>query len=282
MARGGEWAALKLPSWAPNLAASQQEVSGVMDAGKFSGSAQRVPEVTWSRDMRLMLAKGILVDKSRKFFKFPEHGMWDGPDFVEELRYIEQFVFDAIQELLTTPEAYRRCIAAGDELWRALILDTGIRSGSLNREALAVPADAKLDNGYKLWMDLEQEPVESIRSLFLEEAGVEYESSCETPAGLRRRFMLHHLAIFYKLSRNPQSQKLNQSFFVTHTGRLDAGPLDMREGDEIVVLYGGRLPLAVRRLEDGNREFLGACYVHGIMHGVALTEDAQERTFVLV
>jgi hypothetical protein len=51
-------------------------------------------------------------------------------------------------------------------------------------------------------------------------------------------------------------------------------PETATNGDEIVVLYGGKIPFCVRRAENGGDgeawRFIGDCYVHGIMHGQAM------------
>ena len=47
---------------------------------------------------------------------------------------------------------------------------------------------------------------------------------------------------------------------------------EAREGDGVVVLDGGKVPLAVRRVEGGRDEWevLGTAYVHGFMDGRAM------------
>ncbi|KAK4164624.1 HET domain-containing protein [Cladorrhinum sp. PSN259] len=54
---------------------------------------------------------------------------------------------------------------------------------------------------------------------------------------------------------------LNRRVFVTRSGRFGIGPRVTRPGDEVVVLFGGRLPYILRRLPD-HHVFLGASYVH--------------------
>ena len=48
--------------------------------------------------------------------------------------------------------------------------------------------------------------------------------------------------------------------FVTKGGRLGLGPKMMQPGDEVVVLFGGRLPFVVRPKGD-HHVFVGSCYV---------------------
>lgn len=52
----------------------------------------------------------------------------------------------------------------------------------------------------------------------------------------------------------------NRRVFVTHDGRLGLGPAFMAPGDEIVVLFGGRLPFVARRKAD-HHIFIGQCYL---------------------
>lgn len=58
-------------------------------------------------------------------------------------------------------------------------------------------------------------------------------------------------------------------FFVTHTGHMGIGPLDMHEGDVVAVLFGSTIPFALRRVDGPADRYvlLGECYVHGIMDG---------------
>ncbi|KAF5525567.1 Heterokaryon incompatibility protein 6, OR allele [Colletotrichum aenigma] len=49
--------------------------------------------------------------------------------------------------------------------------------------------------------------------------------------------------------------------FVTRDGRLGIGPKMMRPGDEVIVLFGGRMPFVVRRREN-HHLLVGSCYVN--------------------
>lgn len=48
--------------------------------------------------------------------------------------------------------------------------------------------------------------------------------------------------------------------FRTHGGRVGIGPKAMRPGDELVSLFGGRMPFVLRRRAD-HHVFVGSCYV---------------------
>lgn len=54
----------------------------------------------------------------------------------------------------------------------------------------------------------------------------------------------------------------------TKKGYLAVVPRETVVGDNVALYKGGRMPLVVRRLGEGDgREFIGPCYVHGIMYG---------------
>lgn len=52
----------------------------------------------------------------------------------------------------------------------------------------------------------------------------------------------------------------NRRLFLTHQGRLGLGPMMMQPGDQVVVLYGGRMPFILRPRGD-HYSFIGDCYV---------------------
>lgn len=65
--------------------------------------------------------------------------------------------------------------------------------------------------------------------------------------------------------------------FITAGGRLGLGPQTMRPGDVAVVLCGGNVPFILRYHEDANDyEFIGECYIDGIMFGEAVQKHREE------
>ncbi|KAL7924575.1 heterokaryon incompatibility domain-containing protein [Trichoderma austrokoningii] len=59
----------------------------------------------------------------------------------------------------------------------------------------------------------------------------------------------------------------------TKKGYLAVVPSQAIVGDHVALYKGGRMPLIVRRLGEGDkREFIGSCYVHGIMYGEGWNE----------
>ncbi|KAF2266666.1 HET-domain-containing protein [Lojkania enalia] len=59
----------------------------------------------------------------------------------------------------------------------------------------------------------------------------------------------------------------HRSAFVTESGALGLGPGAVRRGDQVVVLWGGQVPVVVRRQEGGWYKFVGECFAKGIMDG---------------
>jgi hypothetical protein len=74
--------------------------------------------------------------------------------------------------------------------------------------------------------------------------------------------------------------------FKTRSGRLGIGPEDIKVGDCVTVLYGGRTPFVLRPVRNSGPnsdrffcELIGDCYVHGIMNGSLLREPQIQRDF---
>jgi hypothetical protein len=68
--------------------------------------------------------------------------------------------------------------------------------------------------------------------------------------------------------------------FMTQYGDVGLGPLNVREGDIVVILYGAPWPIVLRELpgnhEQNHFELVSMCYVHGLMDGeaVGIVEEA--------
>jgi hypothetical protein len=78
----------------------------------------------------------------------------------------------------------------------------------------------------------------------------------------------------------------NHAFFITKGGYMGIGPSDLRQGDNVCVFGGGRVPFVIRSqdsppLEGLNAEsrkyhLIGDAYVHGIMRGEAVTQNKEQ------
>lgn len=77
-----------------------------------------------------------------------------------------------------------------------------------------------------------------------------------------------------------QSKMINHRFFITNTGLIGRGPVDVAPGDEVFILLGGNMPFILRRSnlstyapEIGSfHTLVGDAYVHGIMDGEYVDE----------
>jgi hypothetical protein len=67
-------------------------------------------------------------------------------------------------------------------------------------------------------------------------------------------------------------------------------PVDVRKDDVVCILYGCSVPVLLRKVENGGQEdsdikvqyeFVGECYVHGVMDGEAFSQDMNEEDFEL-
>ncbi|KAF2839452.1 hypothetical protein M501DRAFT_1016532 [Patellaria atrata CBS 101060] len=81
----------------------------------------------------------------------------------------------------------------------------------------------------------------------------------------------------------------DSKFFITRKGRMGLGPQDIQSGDCIAILAGARMPFAIRKKTSRRRRFedpdqyilLGACYVHGIMDGQAVSKSKKSQIYDL-
>ncbi|KAL8855906.1 MAG: hypothetical protein Q9178_007471 [Gyalolechia marmorata] len=66
--------------------------------------------------------------------------------------------------------------------------------------------------------------------------------------------------------------KDNRRLAKTESGRLALVPGTTEIGDQVVVLKGGKVPYILRKRVE-SWEFIGECYVHGVMYGESFKED---------
>ncbi len=74
-------------------------------------------------------------------------------------------------------------------------------------------------------------------------------------------------------------------YIFTEGNRLAIGPKSAEPGDEIWILGGSDVPVVLRKASpaDGSRySYVGHAYVHGIMFGEAVTENAGLQRIILV
>ncbi|EXK81565.1 hypothetical protein FOQG_13983 [Fusarium oxysporum f. sp. raphani 54005] len=70
--------------------------------------------------------------------------------------------------------------------------------------------------------------------------------------------------------------------FMTSTGFVGVGPLDMQPGDEVCILLGGKVPYLLRPQSDETYTLVGEAYMHGVMHGELFKGGARNlRSFTV-
>ena len=74
-----------------------------------------------------------------------------------------------------------------------------------------------------------------------------------------------------------------RAFIITDRGFIGLGPSYTQPGDIVCVLRGGNVPFVLRPLEGDYYQFVGECYVHGIMNGSFARKEQLEavKTFHL-
>lgn len=74
----------------------------------------------------------------------------------------------------------------------------------------------------------------------------------------------------------------NRRVFVTESGFLGLGPVEIKKGDHVVVFAGSRMPHIIRPVAKNYFELRGEAYVEGIMDGEAMQGQPVLETFQLV
>ncbi|ETS75336.1 hypothetical protein PFICI_12280 [Pestalotiopsis fici W106-1] len=87
------------------------------------------------------------------------------------------------------------------------------------------------------------------------------------------------------LSRSLTTFVINQKFFVTTDGYFGMGPKMMIPGDEVWILFGGRVPFILRRKNthgeaDNGYTLVGHAFLYGIMNGEATQSRWPEKRLI--
>ena len=77
------------------------------------------------------------------------------------------------------------------------------------------------------------------------------------------------------------SSAYGRRFFTTAKGYMGLCNLDTRVGHLVVILHGGRTPYLIRKNGSKGYQFVGECYVHGLMSSEAMDQSIPEQDFVL-
>ena len=86
-----------------------------------------------------------------------------------------------------------------------------------------------------------------------------------------------------------QSKMINHRFFITQSGLLGLGPVDVAKGDEVFILLGGNMPFILRKKNlpldvsqaSSLHTLVGDAYVHGIMDGEYADETRKQWVYLI-
>ncbi|KAH7364712.1 heterokaryon incompatibility protein-domain-containing protein [Rhexocercosporidium sp. MPI-PUGE-AT-0058] len=123
------------------------------------------------------------------------------------------------------------------------------------------------------------------------ETGQDIPTRVATPndGKLFQEYLLGNFDQTREVEMSIEDHVINKTFFTTVQGYIGIGPGTLKVGDEVWILYGGRLPFALRKMTAGGSSkrskskrrpshfsLVGDVYVHGIMQGEAM-EGCQEK-----
>lgn len=114
---------------------------------------------------------------------------------------------------------------------------------------------------------------------YISAVGNDYNANAARDQPLAEREVGRHLDMMKSFSAfaGAYGPAHGRAFFVSANGFIGWGPQELQEGDSILLLFGGRSPYIARKLEDGRYNFIGICYILGVMHGEALEEYPENK-----
>lgn len=96
-------------------------------------------------------------------------------------------------------------------------------------------------------------------------------TECPGPRCASPEVCIHRLTCQAADAKPFKTHIMYDELFRTENGYLGLGPSSIREGDQVWILDGGRVPFVLRPLSSGTDcpryRFLGESYVHGVMYG---------------
>jgi hypothetical protein len=87
------------------------------------------------------------------------------------------------------------------------------------------------------------------------------------------------LELFHYMGKEISRTCHGRRYFSTEKGRLGVGPLELKKGDTVCVLYGTKLPYIMREVEEktGKWSLIGDAFVHGLMELSETLKSARGR-----
>ncbi|KAF7539643.1 hypothetical protein G7054_g1984 [Neopestalotiopsis clavispora] len=154
--------------------------------------------------------------------------------------------------------------ACVDEISEIMEWDSNVDTASVDRFKELVTSVASFEDEYPLGDTYESAFCRTLRRDYYHD-----------PTGDEgREFKRLHQTEFKQIRDANDLGYHNESLFLTQSGLIGVGSPGCRVGDQVYVLYGGKIPFILRPARKRGRQncyrYVGHAYVHGIMDGEAL------------
>lgn len=238
-----------LPSWVPDFTAHLPDVAADWDHERaarayfvYDASIGHQAEPILHQDHSLGLT-GVMVDKVTQILSKPNVELLEpGRSYWEETH---QRLTNLKVQILNNPNFHPELGPDAREarFWRA------------------VTTEVVWDGGSGTYRRLDSEDLDELQKWL---SGVEED--------VERFFSPHGFPTILGATMN------SRAMFLTAKGDLGVGPQDIRTGDEVWILFGGRVPFVLRPAPENpivDYHFIGDTYVGGIMWGESLTGNME-------
>ena len=246
-----------LPSWAPDF--RERIPGGVMSALSFSNNAKPTQDrpslVQWDHSHAVLQSIGYKVD--RVAHVFPVHGSEDYLDVIWKFA-LHNLPIDRPDNSPFLPVLFRTILSLAEE-------DDKLSKQSFER----------FGYGFIGWLASSTIPHPDIDfiPLFQRQGMEEFCASGETVidvmmgqyVNLEKVLVSHRLFLETAMGQSTWSQAL----FITEDNCIGRGPRHLQLGDEICILSGCTIPLAIRP-SDEYHQVVGSCFIYGMMCGEAM------------
>jgi hypothetical protein len=259
-----------LPSWVPDWSSAHVVGLGVTGYQRFSAAGDR--RRTMRIEGKTLVVSGMRIDTVTSTAESKQEILQGKP-------------FPRLLDMLCVlPQPYHTKQSPSEVLWRTLSTDTG-------GLPTVHPAPQEYAGAFLSWFRLRlRETAQYVDSaLFskvlerLEADGLDVSSteavassdeddtlgdSKNMPDGSEYETIISH------------SQHLRP--FLTSLKYFGLGSESLRDGDEIWIIAGSRVPLALRQADQGLYRLVGGAYMHGFMNGEAMKSGELFREIMLV
>ena len=162
--------------------------------------------------------------------------------------------------------------------WEENVFSTGhVRSWALNPpHAFRIPTGQTLDSAFRTTVLADMNPLTQTRGHIVDWELLETSNDTLSPSQSARK---NEMNVALKSAAGCRR------FCWTTGGRMGIFPAATRVGDLVCVLFGGQVLYVLRGADHNHFEFVGECYIHGLMDGEAFkqgdTHVAEKETFNL-